>query len=111
MPTTGSYELKLAPKAENGFVPDERIEPDIGPGEWAWIDKSYIFDGRRKFYMVCFRCPDCKFMGTIWRHTAAGGSEGHTIDAEGIVRPSIGCGHNCGFHTQPTKLLGFVDKR
>lgn len=110
MPTTGSYEIKLCPRAKDGFVPDERID-DIGLGEWAWIDKSYVFDGRRQFYMVCFRCPDCKLMGTIWRPTAAGGSEGHTIDADGTVRPSILCSHKCGFHTTPTRLLGFMEKR
>lgn len=97
-------------KAVDGFVPDERIE-DIGLGEWAWIDKSYVFDGRKRLYMICFRCPDCKLLGTIWRETGAGGSEGHTIDAQGNVRPSIQCSHNCTFHTWPTRLIGFVDKR
>lgn len=107
MPTTGAYEFRLAVKAVDGLIPEDHIEW-IEKGEWAWIDM------RRDTYgwLLMHRCPDCGEMGTLWQN-----GRGHTIDAQGNVSPSVAHSwkyagvEKCGFHTQPTKLLGFVDLR
>jgi len=110
MPTSGSYEFKRADKAVNGIVQDER---DIGIGEWAWLDRGAEEEPNRR-YLLLIRDPDCQMEGTLWFQ-----GKGHQIDAQGNVSPSILHSwkygdppvEKCGFHTQPTKLLDFVDHR
>lgn len=99
---TGAYEFKLAPAAVAGVVPDDHLEL-IGKGEWAWVDRTQDYG-----WLLLHRCPDCGCLGSLWQK-----DKGHTIDAEGNVSPSVleRCYHECGFHTQPTKLLSFVDAR
>lgn len=107
MPTTGAYEFRLAAKAVDGMIPDDHLEW-IEDGEWAWIDKKDGPEG----WLLMHRCPDCHEFGTLWAY-----NRGHTIDAQGNISPSVAHSwkyagvERCGFHTQPTKLLGFVDKR
>lgn len=106
MPTSGAYEFKLAAKAVNGCVPDDHLEY-MEKGEWAWVD-------RRKDYgwLLMHRCPDCGELGTLWAN-----GKGHNIDANGNITPSVLHGYKvagvekCGFHTQPTRLLNFIDRR
>lgn len=107
MPTTGAYEFRLAAKAVNGMVPDDHLEW-IEDGEWAWIDKKDGPEG----WLLMHRCPDCHEFGTLWAY-----NRGHKIDAEGNITPSVAHSwkyagvERCGFHTQPTTLLGFIDLR
>ena len=111
MPTTGSCEFKLSNEAKNGVVSDPVL---LGRGEWAWVDRSV--DGKR-WLMVNAGCPDCGHPMTLWRRLEGTDAAGHTIDAAGLVKPSVAHSYKvegvekCGFHTQPTKLLGFVDLR
>jgi hypothetical protein len=121
MPTTGSYSFRRAAKAgPDGVVADEN---DIAVGEWAWIQFEIECDEgglktTKKYLLIYLRDPDCKTLCTLWRRFGEV-SVGHDIDGQGNVSPSVL--HNwpygdppterCGFHTQPTKLLGFVDKR
>jgi hypothetical protein len=119
MPTTGSYEFKVAPAAVDGLIQDEN---HIGKGEWAWIDRTAEFENAGvkdtcRWLMIYARCPDCGFLCTVYRKRGAGEAKGHDIDATGNISPSVlhtwqvdGV-EQCGFHTQPTKLLGFVDRR
>lgn len=114
MPTTGYYEFKLAVKAIDGFIEHGRELQDLKPGEWAWVKMEGLGDDR--YLLLYLMCPDCKSPATLWRRFKEQ-VVGHNIDAQGNVSPSIL--HNwiengiekCGFHTQPTKLLGFMDKR
>jgi hypothetical protein len=121
MPTTGAYSFKRAAKANSkGVVADEK---DIAVGEWAWICRTVDWEdaGEKKekhYLLIYLRDPDCCELATLWRRF---GTEihGHDIDSQGNVHPSVL--HNwpygdppverCGFHTQPTKLLDFVDLR
>jgi hypothetical protein len=54
---------------------------------------------------------------TLYRKRGEGEAKGHTIDAGGNVSPSVlhtwksNGVEQCGFHTMPTRLQGFVDKR
>lgn len=116
MPTTGAYEFKRAAKAdEKGMIADEN---DIAVGEWAWVDYSERVGGGGKYLLILIRDPDCKTLGTLWRGFKDQ-VHGHNVDSQGNVSPSVL--HNwpygdppkemCGFHTQPTKLLDFVDLR
>lgn len=121
MPTTGSYEFKLAAKAVNGIIADES---EIAVGEWAWIDRTvdWTEDGvkhEKRHLLIYARDPDCKELCTLWRRLSGDQEHGHTIDAQGNISPSV-LHHwpygdpqqeRCGFHTQPTRLLGFVDLR
>lgn len=110
IPTSGAYEFKRATKSKDGVVTDQR---DIAVGEWAWLDRGAEEAPERR-YLLLIRDPDCQMEATLWFQ-----GKGHTIDAQGNVTPSIA--HNwkygdppverCGFHTQPTKLLDFVDRR
>ena len=106
MPTTGAYEFKLAAKAVNACVPDDHLEY-MEKGEWAWVDRTQDYG-----CLLMHRCPDCGQLGQLWSK-----DKGHTIDAQGNVRPSVahnytvGGVNQCGFHTQPTRLLSFVDLR
>ena len=110
MPTTGSYEFRRAAKSVNGVV---QSEMDIAPGEWAWHDRGADEEPKRR-YILLLCDPDCKMPSTLWFQ-----GKGHTIDAQGNVTPSVYHKwpygdppvEQCGFHTQPTKLLEFVDKR
>jgi hypothetical protein len=109
MATTGAYVFKLCPHAIDGVVADENM---IGVGEWAWVERD-------KLRMVLMRDPDCKELATLWIQYESSEQRGHQIDAQGNVNPSVL--HNwhygdppverCGFHTQPTRLDGFVDRR
>lgn len=110
MPTVGAYEFKLAAKAVNGVV---QCETDISPGEWAWHDRGADEEPKRR-YILLICDPDCRTQATLWFQ-----GKGHTIDAQGNVSPSVYHKwpygdppvEQCGFHTQPTKLFGFIDKR
>ena len=121
MPTQGSYQFKLAPKAVDGVIKDEN---DIMPGEWAWIDRTADYEGpdykgKVRWLMIYACCPDCKLPLTLYRRRGEGEGKGHDIDAQGNVSPSVLHSfmfgdppvEQCGFHTYPTKLLGFVDLR
>lgn len=118
MPTQGSYEFKLAAAAKDGFLPDAQIE-QMKPGEWAWIDRSSDFVDLDDSYclMLYARCPGCTELMTLYRKRGEGEAKGHTIDAGGNVSPSVlhtwksNGVEQCGFHTMPTRLQGFVDKR
>lgn len=120
MPTVGPYSFKLSSIAVDGFVPDERVH-EMARGEWAWIDrtedlKKMGIDGGR-FLMIYACCPDCNNPLTLYRKRGEKEPQGHAIDKDGNVHPSvlhtwqINDVEQCGFHTQPTTLLGFVDKR
>lgn len=109
MSTTGSYEFKPATVAKNGFVVDAL---DLKPGEWAW----YRIPSDHEFLAIYAGCPDCKLPMTFWRRFGQD-SRGHAISPAGDVSPSVlhtylvDGQEKCGFHTQPTKLIGFVDLR
>lgn len=107
MPTSGAYEFRLARKAVDHQVPGDHLEY-IENGEWAWV--KLVDQG----WCCMNRCPDCHHLATLWQN-----GKGHTIDAAGNISPSVlhrwPYGPNqeeqCGFHTQPTWLLNFVDLR
>lgn len=119
MPTTGYYEFKLAAEAKGGVIEDEC---DMLPGEWAWIDRTTDYEGpdykgKVRWLMIYACCPDCKLPLTLYRRRGDGEPKGHDIDSQGNISPSVlhswvceGV-EKCGFHTMPTKLLGFVDLR
>ncbi len=110
MPTSGSYEFRLAQIAVNGFVPDELAHTMKG-GEWAWIDRGEFG------LMIYAMCPDCNQLATLFRKRGDSEAQGHSIDSLGNINPSVLHSYKeagvekCGFHTQPTRLMGFVDKR
>jgi len=120
MPTSGAYEFKLAASAKGGLIEDELA---IKPGEWAWIDRTQLYEagGVReencRWLMIYACCPDCKQLMTLYRRRAATEPQGHSIDAQGNLHPSVGHSwrvagvEQCGFHTMPTRLLGFIDLR
>ncbi len=119
MPTTGSYQFKLAAKASGGVIADGL---DLEPGEWAWIDRTqdYEVDGIKagtRWLMIYACCPDCKQHLCLYRKRGENEGRGHDIDAQGNISPSVlhtwvvAGVEQCGFHTQPTKLLGFIDLR
>jgi len=107
MPRTGAYEFKLAAGARNGTVQEDS---EIAPGCWAWVDRT----STARWLILYVRCPDCGCLGTLWFQRGDKNGRGHDIDSAGNVNPSVQetCQHTeCGFHTQPTKLLGFVELR
>ena len=112
MPTSGAYEFKLAGSAKDGLVKDENT---IQKGEWGWIDRT----GKTCWLMIFARCPDCGELMTLYRKRGDKEAQGHDIDAQGNISPSVLHSwmygnppvERCGFHTQPTRLLGFTDKR
>lgn len=119
MPTTGAYDFKLAAKAKEGVIDDAY---DLEPGEWAWIDRTTDYEEagvkfKDRWLMIYAGCPDCKQPMTLYRRRSQGEAKGHDIDAKGNIRPSVlhtwpvNGVEQCGFHTQPTRLLGFVDLR
>ena len=117
MPTSGAYEFRRAAKADgSGLVVDEN---DIAVGEWAWIKKLPGGGQAAGVLLLYLRDPDCKELCTLWYRLDGDTQRGHTIDAQGNVSPSIlhtwkygdPPVERCGFHTSPTKLLDFVDKR
>lgn len=121
MPTTGSYKFKLAAKAVNGIIRDAIY---LEPGEWAWIDRTPDYrdaggDPNYRWLMIYARCPDCGEPMTLYRKRGDGEAKGHEIDKDGNISPSVLHSwlygdppvERCGFHTQPTKLLGFMDLR
>lgn len=119
MPTTGAYEFKPAAAAVKGVVEDENL---IQKGEWAWIDRTADYEGSGakeagRRLMIYARCPDCGELSTLYRRRGAGEPKGHDIDGAGNITPSVqhtwqvNGVEQCGFHTQPTRLLGFVDLR
>jgi hypothetical protein len=99
MGTTGAYDFKLA---------DARAQDDenlIRHGEWSWVHREGLG------LMVWARCPDCGNLSTLHRKGARPGFY-HDLDARGHLEPSVQCSHPaCGFHTQPTRLLDFTDRR
>lgn len=107
----GPYTFKLFPKAIDGFVEEEL---QIAPGEWAWHRKDV---GGVPFLAIYCCCPDCGLLMTIWRRFGTSDVKGHQIDGAGNVSPSVLHSYKesgvekCGFHSIPTKLEGFVDKR
>jgi hypothetical protein len=117
MPTTGAYQFRKAQKADaRGVVPDEN---DIAVGEWGWeIRAIKLEEGEKHYLLLMLRDPDCKELCTLWRRFGTD-VKGHDIDAQGNVTPSVfhqwpygdPPRERCGFHTQPTKLLDFVDIR
>ncbi len=121
MPTTGSYSFKLAAKAVKGVVENDS---DIAVGEWAWVDRTTEWEEAgvkhtKRHLMIYARDPDCRELCTLWRRFGDSEAHGHDIDAHGNISPSVlhtwpygdPPQERCGFHTQPTKLLGFVDLR
>lgn len=110
MPTSGAYQFRRAMAACDGIVEDER---HIEPGEWAWLDRGVDEEHKRR-YILLTRCPDCEQEQTLWFQ-----GKGHTIDVQGNISPSVAHSwkygdppvEKCGFHTQPTKLLDFIDIR
>lgn len=112
MPTSGAYDFKRAAKSVNGVV---QSELDIAPGEWAWHDRGADEEPRRR-YILLICDPDCKLPSTlIFPNVKAN----FTIDTQGNITPSV---HHkwpygdpptecCGFHTQPTRLLDWVELR
>lgn len=110
MPTVGSYEFNLASFALNGFVDDDRAH-EMKRGEWAWIDRGEFG------LMIYAMCPDCGNLMTLYRKRGDQEPQGHKIDNVGGLHPSVLHSYKeagvelCGFHTMPTRLLGFVDKR
>ena len=108
MPTTGAYEFKLAACAIEGIVEDEL---KMTFGEWGWHKVP-----ENGFLAVYACCPDCGFLICLWRRF---GDQvvGHQLDSQGNLHPSVAHSYKvadeekCGFHTQPTKLLNFVDLR
>lgn len=111
MPTSGAYEFKLAPAAKEGLIEDEM---KIEIGEWAWVEKEISKD--RPWKAIYAKCPDCRHLMTLWRGFGSD-RKGHVIDGSGNVSPSVlhsyvvGGMEQCGFHTMPTKLLDFIDRR
>jgi hypothetical protein len=111
MPTIGAYEFKLSPKAVGGVIDDEL---GMFPGEWAW--KKQV---EGQFLAVYACCPDCGLLMTLWQRFGSDVHKGHAIDGAGNISPSVLHSYlygdppveKCGFHTQPTKLLNFVDLR
>lgn len=122
MPVNGPYNFKRAAKANaQGVVLKDE---DIGVGEWAWIDRTQEWEDAgakqsKRHLLIYLRDPDCKELCTVWRRFGDGKPQGHDIDGQGNVTPSVL--HNwpfgdppqerCGFHSIPTKLLDFVDIR
>lgn len=119
MPTSGSYNFKLSAKAKDGLIEDPI---DLERGEWAWIDRTTDYEAvgikeSCRWLMIYAGCPDCGQPMTLYRRRGAGEAKGHDIDGQGNIRPSVlhsfpvNGVEQCGFHTQPTKLLGFMDLR
>ena len=118
MPHNGPYQFKLAEASRDGVVDDE---DGILRGEWAWIDRTDSFVGRwtgkGRPLMIYARCPDCGELCTLWRPRDPEDKRGHSIASDGSVSPSVLHTRReqgvelCGFHSWPTTLLGFVDKR
>mgnify|MGYP003578845527 CR=1 FL=1 len=67
--------------------------------------------------MIYACCPDCGHAMTLYRKRGDFEPKGHDIDASGNISPSVlhswtmNGAEQCGFHTMPTKLLGFMEKR
>lgn len=116
MPTTGAYEFKPA-NADALFVGDVSSPDLLLPGHWAWVDRTEELGER--FLTIYMTCPDCKGLASLGYKRGDKPWHGHSIDAEGNISPSVlhswkyGTEQKemCGFHTQPTKLLGFKDRR
>lgn len=119
MPTTGSYQFKLAVASKDGLVEDGHL---LQKGEWAWVDRTADYEAGGvketcRWLMIYACCPDCGNALTLYRKRGVKEPVGHDIDAAGNVSPSVlhtwqvNGVEQCGFHTQPTKLLGFVDLR
>lgn len=110
MPTSGAYDFKLSPKAVGGVIEDEL---GMFPGEWAWHKQDV---NGMTFLAVYACCPDCGFLMTLWRRYGAE-VKGHTLNEHGHLHPSVLHSYKesgvekCGFHTMPTRLLGFIDLR
>jgi len=112
MPRTGAYEFKRAAASVDGLVADAN---KIERGEWAWVEQDSAAI-RRLWRTIYARCPDCGEFATLWQ-SYGDKKQGHDIDAAGNVTPSVFHSwiyqgvEKCGFHTFPTKLLDFIDRR
>lgn len=112
MARSGAYEFKLAVAAKDALIEDEAR---ILPGEWAWVEMETTASGGH-YRAIYARCPDCLELMTLWR-SFGNDQKGHTIDGAGNVHPSVlhswpvNGVEQCGFHTMPTRLLGFIDRR
>jgi hypothetical protein len=115
MPTTGAYEFK--PANQEALIVGDVTSPDmLPPGTWAWVDRS---EPDERFLAIYMTCPDCKGLASLGWKRGDKPWQGHGIDAQGNISPSVlhtwkygdPPVEQCGFHTEPTKLLGFVDKR
>lgn len=108
---SGPYEFKLSIVAKGGLV-QEAVE--IEPGAWAWYKVETA--GQPTYLGLYACCPDCCLPMTLWRRFGDQ-VHGHQIDAQGNIHPSVAHTYKvdgvdkCGFHTQPTKLLDFIDLR
>jgi hypothetical protein len=116
VPTLGAYEFRRALAASpNGVVEDEN---QIQVGEWAWLDRTAELGGDKRRLFIYIRDPDCRTLATLFFQDGDTG-RGHAIDKEGNVTPSVyhkwpygdPPQERCGFHTSPTRLLGFIDLR
>lgn len=119
MPTTGAYDFKRAGKADStGLIANEH---DIGIGEWAWVDYTDRVgtETGKRYLFILMRDPDCTLLSTLWSRFGDEVKSPFTIDAHGNINPSVWHKfqigdppvEKCGFHTQPTRLLDFVDLR
>jgi hypothetical protein len=114
MPTSGAYEFK--PANAEALVVGDVVGPNIlPPGTWAWVDRSEELGER--FLTIYMTCPDCKGEASLGYKRGDKPWFGHNIDAQGNISPSVlhtwqmDGKEQCGFHTHPTKLLGFKDRR
>lgn len=116
MPTTGYYEFKPA-NPEALIIGDVDNDQKLPSGTWAWVDRTEELG--EPFLTIYMTCPDCKGIASLGYKRADKPWHGHSIDAQGNISPSVLHSwkygteqkEQCGFHTQPTKLLGFVDRR
>ena len=114
MPTTGAYEFR--PVNQFALIVGDVSSPDLLPaGTWTWVDRSEELGER--FLTIYMTCPDCKGLASLGYKRGDKPWVGHQIDPYGNVSPSVlhtwkvDGKEQCGFHTQPTKLVGFVERR
>jgi hypothetical protein len=116
MPSTGAYEFK--PHNAAALIVGDVSSPDVLlPGTWAWVDRTEELGER--FLTIYMTCPDCKGLASLGYKRGDKPWHGHNIDPAGNISPSVLHSwkygnppvEKCGFHTQPTKLVGFVERR
>lgn len=116
MSTIGAYEFK--PANADALIVGDVTSPDmLPPGTWAWVDRTE--EQGELLLCIYMTCPDCKGLASLGHKRGDKPWTGHSIDAQGNIHPSVAHSwkygdppvEQCGFHTQPTKLLGFKDRR